>query len=143
MSSSIGLQEHKRLFKFQPKATVKRSKGNAPVKAKRGRRGPSTWKKCSCLSSCSHLSMPTTEERMELVQMSLGLKELVFDVDGGPIQIRKLIMAEYPQLEAAGGYSLLCLSENSRELVVIETQGGGLTVPYLRDIVQQAKLYIS
>ena len=140
---SVGLQEHRRLFKFQPSKATKRSKGNAPVKSKRGRRGPSTWKKeCICLSSCNHLSIPTTEERMELAGMGLGLKELQFDVDGGPVEIHKLILAEYPQLEAAGGYSLLRLSENSRELVEIETPGRGLTVPYLKDIVRQAKLYI-
>ena len=74
--------------------------------------------------------------------MGLGLKELLFDVDDGPVEIHTLFLAEYPLLEAAGGYSLLRLAGNSHDLVEIETPGGGLTVPYLKDIVRQAKLYI-
>ena len=140
---SIGLQEHRRLFKFQPsKVATKHSKGKAPVKAKRGKRGPSTWKNYICLSSCTQSLMPTTEERMQLAQMGLGLKELHFEIDYSSVQIHKLILDEYPQLEDAGGYTLLRLAENSRDLVEIETPGGGFTVPYLKDIVRQAKLYI-
>jgi len=140
---SVGLNEHRRLFKFQPSKATKRRKGSAPPNPKRGKRGPSTWKKESiCLSSCDQCSIPTTEERMELACMGLGLKELQFDVDGGPVHIHEVILEKYPQLEASGGYSLLRLAENSRKLVVIETPDGGLTVPYLKDIVRQAKLYI-
>ena len=39
---------------------------------------------------------------MELAGTGLGSKELQFDVDGGPVEIHKLILAEYPQLDAAG-----------------------------------------
>ena len=142
----VGLQEHRRLFKFQPSKATKRGKGsgrNVPPKMKRGKRGPSTWKKdCICLSCCDQLSVPNTEERMKLARMGLGLKELTLDVDGGPMHIHETIQAMFPQLEAGGGYSLLRLSESSRDLVEIESPEGGLTVPYLKDIVRQAKLYI-
>ena len=140
---SVGLNEHRRLFKLQPSKATKRRKGSAPPNPKRGKRGPSTWKKESiCLSSCDQCSIPTTEERMELACMGLRLKELQFDVDGGPVHIHEVILEKYPQLEASGGYSLLRLAENSPKLVEIETPDGGLTVPYLKDIVRQAKLYI-
>ena len=38
---------------------------------------------------------------MELACMGFGLKELQFDVDGGPVHIHDVIMGKYPQLEAA------------------------------------------
>ena len=120
---SVGLQEHRCLFKFQPsKATIRAcSRRNVTLKAKRGKRGPSTWKKeCICLSSCDQLSIPSTEDRMVLAKMGLGLKELLFDVDDGPVEIHTLFLAEYPLLEAAGGYSLLRLAGNSHDLVEIE-----------------------
>ena len=74
--------------------------------------------------------------------MGQGLKELQFDIDGGPVHIQKVIMEKYQQLDAGGGYSLLRLAKNSHKLEEIETANGGLTVPYLKDIVRQAKLYI-
>ncbi len=56
--------------------------------------------------------------------------------------LHRFITFKYPPLEAAGEYSLLRCSDNSRILVEIETPEGGLTIPYLKDIVRQAKLYI-
>ena len=37
---------------------------------------------------------------------------------------------------------LLSLGENSRNPIEIETPEGGLCVPYLKDILNQAKLFI-
>ena len=34
------------------------------------------------------------------------------------------------------------LAENSRELVSIDGPDGGMTIPFLKDILRQAKLYV-
>lgn len=34
------------------------------------------------------------------------------------------------------------LAENSRELVCIDGPHGGMTIPFLKDILRQAKLYV-
>ena len=142
---SVGLHEHRRLFKFQPLHGTKRGKGpgGAPPKAKRGkRRGPATWKKeCVCLTCHDQTWPPSTEERMELARVGLGLKELQFGVEDGAEQIHQRFLSKYPLLEAAGGYTLLRCADSSRVLVDIETPESGLTIPYLKDIVRQ-KLYI-
>ncbi len=116
--------------------------GGVPQKPKRGkRRGPATWKKeCACLMSHEQTWPPTTEERMELARVGLGL--IQFGVEDSAAQIHEMFLSKYPPLEAAGGYSLLRCSDSSRILVEIETPEGGLTIPYLKDIVRQAKLYI-
>ena len=41
-----------------------------------------------------------------------------------------------------GGYTLMGVSENSRDPVGIKGPDGGITVPFQRDILRQAKLYI-
>lgn len=41
-----------------------------------------------------------------------------------------------------GGYTLMGVSENSRDPVGIKGPDGGVTVPFQRDILRQAKLYI-
>ena len=45
-------------------------------------------------------------------------------------------------LEDCGGYTLLRLAENSHNMVEIEGPDGGMTVSFLKDILNQAKLYI-
>ena len=45
-------------------------------------------------------------------------------------------------LEDCGGYTLLRLAENSHNMVEIEGPDGGMTVSFLKDILNRAKLYI-
>lgn len=51
-------------------------------------------------------------------------------------------MAKFPALDICGGYTLVRLSDSSRNLIEIGTPDGGLSVPYLKDILDEAKLYI-
>ncbi len=39
-------------------------------------------------------------------------------------------------LEGCGGYTLMRLGENSRELVPIDGPDGGITIPFLKDILR-------
>ena len=56
--------------------------------------------------------------------------------------IHSVLMTQFPQLENCGGYTLLRLNDNSHDLVAIDYPAKGMTVPYLKDILNQAKLYI-
>lgn len=85
---------------------------------------------------------PTPEEKIELAKMGLGLKAVEFNSDGDAEHIHKVILASFPVLDSCGGYALLRLAENSHSMVEIDGPDCGITVPYLRDILNQAKLYI-
>lgn len=79
---------------------------------------------------------------MELARMGLGLAELVFDFNGDAEHIHSVLLYQFPQLKACGGYTLMRLKDNSYDLVEIEYPAKGLNVSYLKDILNQAKLYI-
>ena len=51
-------------------------------------------------------------------------------------------MAAYPVLSECGCYSLMRLAENSRALIRIDAPSGGMTIPFLKDILRQAKLFV-
>ena len=74
--------------------------------------------------------------------MGLGLSEAVFNSDGDAEHIHQVLLEKFPVLESCGGYTLLRLAENSHSMVEIEGPDSGMTVSYLKDILNQAKLYI-
>ena len=49
--------------------------------------------------------------------------------------VHDVIMGMFPVLLSVDGYSLLRLAENSHSMVEIEGPDGGITVPYLKDIL--------
>ena len=55
---------------------------------------------------------------------------------------RTFTMSFLKPFPECGGYTLMGVSENSRDLVAIEGPDGGVTVPFHKDILRQAKLYI-
>ena len=79
----------------------------------------------------------TTEDRIQLGRIGLGLKKLMFDVEGDAQHIHQVIIAAYPVLSECGGYSLMRLAENSRVLIRIAASND---YPILQDILWQAKL---
>ena len=74
--------------------------------------------------------------------MGLGLKEVTFKNDGDGEHIHRTILNAFPVLDGCGGYTLLRLAENSHNMVEIEGPDSGLTVTYLKDILNHAKLYL-
>ncbi|XP_062514725.1 uncharacterized protein LOC134190287 [Corticium candelabrum] len=139
--ASASMEEHRRLFGYRPaKGKGKRSKN---VRGARRRCSISTWKKdCICLCDKEQSLKPSSEEKIELAKMGLGLGEALFDGDGDAEHIHRVLLEKFPVLEACGGYTLLCLAENSHHMVEIEEPDSGMTVPFLKDVVNQAKLYI-
>ena len=71
--------------------------------------------------------------------MGLGLAELSFDHDGDGEHIHSVLVGHFPQLETCG---VLRLNDNSHDLMEIEYPSKGMNVSYLKDILNQAKLYI-
>ena len=63
----------------------------------------------------------------------------MFDINGDAKHIHDVIMKEFPVLLK---YSLLRVAENSHNMVEIEGPDNGITAQYLKDILNQAKLYI-
>ena len=118
--------------------------GHLDLSHKRGRRkGGNIFKKdCICLRDCEQSWKPSSEEKMELAKMGLGLREVVFKTDGDAEHIHRVLLDTFPVLEACGGCTLLRLAENSHSMVEIQGPDSGITVIYLKDILNQAKLYI-
>ena len=134
---TASVREHKRLFGFKPSKDVQKKKSN------KKNPGRSTWRKeCICLKDVEHSWKPSPEEKMDLAKIGLGLKAIIFNSDGDADHVHKLILSNFPALANCGGYTLLRLGGNSKNLVEIEGPGGGITVLYLKDILNQAKLYI-
>ena len=150
-STASQIDEHRRLFsgfhrqgtRFEPpKAVRRKGKGKYVANASR-RSGRSVWKKSTiCLRDKDQVCKPSAEEKMVLAKMGLGLAELVFDFDGDAEHIHFVLLGQFPHLETCGGYALMRLKENSYDLVEIEYPAKGLTVSYLKDILNQAKLYV-
>ena len=74
---------------------------------------------------------------MDLALLGLGLNRLSFNTNAGPQEISAVIYDSFPQLSGCG-YKML-RSGTMRRKLVIRTPPEGMTVPYLRDLVQQSK----
>jgi hypothetical protein len=74
--------------------------------------------------------------------MNLGARKITFNADGDAAYLHEVIMNAFPQVESCGGYSFMRVMENSRYLVEIDGPNDGITVPFLRGVLNQAKLYI-
>ena len=71
--------------------------------------------------------------------MGLGLTKLI---TGDADHIHCELLSKLPFLEKCGGYTLLRLGENSHSLIEIEGPETGITVSFLKDVLNQAKLYV-
>ena len=141
--SQSAYEEHRALFNYSPSRSVR-------VSGKRMRRGrplpqkKTAWvKEAECLPY-KHQEKPLkTEERIQLVRVGLGPKNLSFDYDGDAHHVHSVILDSYPELERCGGYSLLRVGSGSNQLVNIKPKKGMVVdVAYLRAILKSAKLYI-
>ena len=72
------IEEHSCLFWYKP-SKEKRLKN---VRGTSGRKGSRKWKDCICLRDKEETLKPSSEEKIELTKMGLGLSEVFFDTDG-------------------------------------------------------------
>lgn len=135
--------EHRRIFGYQPSKVYSSKRAIGKGKGKGKKKAVGTWtKEVICLKDCDQKTSPSTEEKIELAQLNLGLRKLVFSAEGDANHIHDVICRSFPILKECGGYTLMRVSENSRDLVAIEGPDGGVTVTFLKDILRQAKLYV-
>ena len=141
--AAVGIKEHNRLFGFQPSKGKNRAKSRSTTSSTKRKVSKSVWKKeCICLRDSHQTWKPSPEEKIELARLGLGLKKLEFDTDGSAQHIHSVIIRSFPVLVSSGGYTLMRLAENSHTIVEIEGPDSGLTVVFLKDILNQAKLYL-
>ena len=101
-TQSASIDEHRRLFGYRP------PKGKTPFAGKKGNRGrrktgSSTWKKdCICLRDKQQSWKPSSEEKIELARMGLGLSQAVFNTDGDAEHIHDVLLKNFPVLESWG-----------------------------------------
>ena len=69
------------------------------------------------------------------------MKKLSISLDNDSDDVNYYILEAFPKLKGAGGYELLRAS-SSRRLELIPTPPDGYTAAYLKDVAQQAKIYI-
>ena len=101
---STSIEEHKRLFCFIP-SKGKRLPGR---KGKGKRKSATTWKKeCICLRHTDQTWKPSSEEKIELARIGLGLAEVVFHSDGDGEHIHSVLLQTFSVLESCGGYTLM------------------------------------
>ena len=86
--------------------------------------------------------IPSTEEKITLAAAGLGLKRLSFVQDGDDRHIKDVVYDAFPQLIGRGGFDILRPGEQSKTLMVVSPPQDGLTVPYLKDVVNQSKIYV-
>ena len=101
------------------------------------------WKiDCICLPDKEQSWKPCSEEKIELARMGLGQKEVFFQSSGDVEHIHRSLLNAFPVLEECGGYKPFHLTKNSHRMVEVEGPKSGMTVAYLKDILNQAKLFV-
>ena len=79
---------------------AKRGKGKGKKKA------VGTWtREVICLKDCDQETSPSAEEKIELAQLNLGLRKLVFGADDKANHIHSVILNTFPILDECGGYT--------------------------------------
>ena len=96
-----------------------------------------------CLASISQSSPPSPMEKAELIRAGLGPKKLSLFQYRDSAEFHDGIASAFPKLTSGGGYELMrTMPNNNKELCVIPPPSGGYTVEYLKNVVNQAKVYI-
>ena len=73
--------------------------------------------------------------------VGLGLKKLTLSLTDDYDDVHYYILEVFPKLKDAGGYKLM-RSSTGRVLEVVPTPPGGYSAAYLKEVAQQAKIYI-
>ena len=60
-----------------------------------------------CLRLKDQHNKPSTQEKMTLAEMGLGLKEISFNLEGDAIHIHSMLTQSYQLLTLCGGYTLM------------------------------------
>ena len=87
--------------------------------------------------------LPSTSERITLTLNGLGEKKLQFPWNGNAAQVHEVIIDVFPALQTAGGYEVLrTVDGRSKDLICIPTPASGMSVPFLKSVLGQAKGFL-
>ena len=84
-------------------------------------------------------------EAGQLLRAGLGKKQLSVLEFGDSSDVHMEILNAFPKLQEGGGYELLRVGDTGgqrNQLVLIPPPCEGYTVPYLKEVLRQAKVYI-
>ena len=95
-----------------------------------------------CLQDPEDNESPDAADRAKLLLAGLGEKKINLILHSGPEDFKAALMIEFPKLKAGGGFELLRIRPQSRELDLIPIPHGGYTVEYLKAVVQNAKVSV-
>lgn len=138
-------EEQQRLFGFNVRAGAKHksSKTHSTSAKKTSAPRKSLWSRDSICLRCHNQDwIPSTEEKVQLAASGLSLKRLSFIQDGDENHIKDVIYEAFPQLMGQGGVDILRPGEQSRTLMLITPPPSGMTIPYLKDVLNQSKIYL-
>ncbi len=120
-------------------------RSRAPEKGKNVKRSRiSTWTHTFvCLSRNDQEDVPDSDERGKLQMAGLGEKKLSIPLDANNSKINEELQYHFQKLQYAGGFEMLRLADSGlRLLQVIPIPPMGYTVPYLKAVVHNAKIYV-
>ena len=147
-------EEHRRIFGYRPSSGASRSRPGSGNSRGRGRRQPAafspyfhrknTWTRAFvCLAFSEQNALPSTSERITLTLNGLGEKKLQFPCNGNAAQVHEVIIDAFPALQTAGGYEVLrTVDGRSKDLICIPTPASGISVPFLKSVLGQAKGFL-
>lgn len=127
-----------RLSLFRPRAGEPQSRNRSIKKRK-----VSFWSHdFICLARIDQCVSPSPMDKAKLIQAGLGLKSVSFLECGGVESFHQDLLDAFPKLQEGGGFELLRSSQWGKVLDVIPMPPSGYSVPYLKGIVGQAKIYV-
>ena len=133
---STPIQEHRRLFGFQPSTS-----GRPEARAKRRKFAKPQWYHTFiCLLRVNDCVVPTFVDKGKLAIAGLGEKKVSFPQGKGCKVFIDSIEGEFPKLKDGGGFEIL--RADGKDLRLIPPPPGGYTVEYMRGVLNQAKGYI-
>ena len=138
--------EHQRVFGYMPRSdtqvgTFRRkasSRGQQPT-AKKRKYKPTWTRVFVCLANTSDSRMPSATYYRELKRASLGEKSVTFNIADTSVEFDYKLKMEFPKLEMAGGYLLMCSHNSTRTLEEIKPP---YNVQRLKRETGQCKIFI-
>lgn len=96
-----------------------------------------------CLSRHDQQVVPNSDERGHLQMAGLGEKKISIPIDADSGEIYSELYFHFTKLKNGGGFEMLRMADHgSKSLQVIAAPTSGYTVPYLRAVVHNAKIYL-
>ena len=138
----LATTEHQQVFGYMPRSNGGRRKasgsGRQPT-AKKRKYKPTWTRPFVCMASTADGRMPSPAYYRELKKASLGEKSITFHLEDTSVEFDFKLKMEFPKLEMAGGYVLMCSHNTCRTLDEIKPP---YTVQRLKRETGQCKIFV-